>query len=297
MPFPRAIDYHKPGRPRVPNGLGIFYVLASSAYLFSIYFAGSFWGLLDESLRNGALPLASCILFGGFLGLIDDWMDLRWRYKAFTPLVASLPLMALRQGYPVMSTYIFGKIDFRAFGLAGLLFYYAVVIPTIVTVTTNTVNQLGGLNGLETLCPLVVMVALALVAPHMAVLLIVPILALAVLACFNFAGRIFVGNVGSYAFGITLASFAIIANREQALLISILPYIINSCIILANHFFRRKAPSLSMTPDGLLYADHIRSLQTLMCYKRPTSERVIVLRIVSVFVLSSALAVLTTFFS
>ncbi|RLI12011.1 hypothetical protein DRO33_03150 [Candidatus Bathyarchaeota archaeon] len=295
MPFPKAVDYHKPGRPEVPNGLGIFYVIASSAYLFSIYFAGSFWGFGSEAVREGALPLASCILFGGFLGLVDDWMDLRWRYKAFTPIVASLPLIALRQGYPVMATYIFGKIDFRAFGLAGLLFYYAFIIPAIVTVTTNTVNQLGGLNGLETLCPLVVMAALAAVAPDMAILLAVPMASLAVLAYFNFRGRIFVGNVGSFSFGITLASFAIIANREQALLISIIPYVLNSILILANYFFRGKLPRLSMTPEGLLYSDHIRSLQTLLCYKRPKSERVLVAEITLLFVLSSSLAVAITF--
>jgi len=295
LPFPKAIDYHKPGRPEVPNGFGAFYVLISSSYLFSIHFLGSFFGLGSPDVVKGALPLAACVLFGGFLGLLDDWMDLRWRYKALTPLLASLPLVALRQGHPVMATYIFGRIDFRAFGLPGLLLYYAIIIPTIVTVTTNTVNQLGGLNGLETLCPLMVMVALAAVAPEMAVLLLVPMAVLAVLAVLNFTGRVFVGNVGSFSFGITLAAFAIIANREQALLVGILPYIINSSMILLNHFIWRRMPSLSMTPEGLLYSEHRRSLQTLFCYRRPTSERALVLRIVAVFVASSALAIIITY--
>jgi len=233
-------------------------------------------------------------------------MDLRWRYKAFTPIMASLPLVALRQGNPIMATYIFGKIDFRAFGLAGLLFYYAVVIPTIVTVTTNAVNQLGGLNGLETLCPLVIMAGLAsatllgpakAVVAEMALLLLVPMATLAILGALNFSGKIFVGNVGSFSVGITLAAYAIIANVEQALLIAILPYVLNSSLILLNFFFRRKSPRLSMTPEGLLYADHMRSLQTLLAYRRPTKERVLVLKIVLLFVITSALAVLATVLS
>ena len=306
MPFPRAVDYHKPGRPTVPNGLGVFYVLASSAYLFALHASHAFCGFPCEAVARGALPLAGCILFGGFLGLLDDWMDLRWRYKAFTPIMASLPLVALRQGNPIMATYIFGKIDFRAFGLAGLLFYYAVVIPTIVTVTTNAVNQLGGLNGLETLCPLVIMAGLAsatllgpakAVVAEMALLLLVPMATLAILGALNFSGKIFVGNVGSFSVGITLAAYAIIANVEQALLIAILPYVLNSSLILLNFFFRRKSPRLSMTPEGLLYADHMRSLQTLLAYRRPTKERVLVLKIVLLFVITSALAVLATVLS
>jgi UDP-N-acetylmuramyl pentapeptide phosphotransferase/UDP-N-acetylglucosamine-1-phosphate transferase len=62
--------------------------------------------------NSPALNLALCILFGDFMGLLDDWMDLRWRYKAFLPISAALPLDALRQGTPIMSAYIFGKTDF-----------------------------------------------------------------------------------------------------------------------------------------------------------------------------------------
>jgi UDP-N-acetylmuramyl pentapeptide phosphotransferase/UDP-N-acetylglucosamine-1-phosphate transferase len=61
---------------------------------------------VDQNLP--ALNLALCILFGGFMGLLDDWVDLRWRYKAFLPISAALPLGVLRQGAPIMSAYISG---------------------------------------------------------------------------------------------------------------------------------------------------------------------------------------------
>ncbi|MEM2825624.1 MAG: hypothetical protein QXG94_04635, partial [Candidatus Bathyarchaeia archaeon] len=141
--MPKAPDEHKPGRPLVPNGLGIIYVMISVIYLFIIH------GIQNWN-RPSALTLASCILFGGFLGLLDDWADIKWRYKALLPLIASLPLIVIREGDPYMSTYFWGRVNFG-------IYYYLLIIPTIVTITTNAVNQLGGLNGLETICPSIVL--------------------------------------------------------------------------------------------------------------------------------------------
>ncbi|NIP67044.1 hypothetical protein GWN63_03180, partial [Candidatus Bathyarchaeota archaeon] len=137
----------------------------------------------------------------------DDWLDLKWRFKAFLPLFVALPLAALPEVDTVMATYIFGKRDFG-------IYFYLLILPLVVTVTTNTVNQLGGLNGLETICPLIVMVGL-MIASKESVLLYLPVAVYFVLAVFNFRGRIFVGNTGSFAAGITLASYAVIANVEQ----------------------------------------------------------------------------------
>ncbi|MBC7130565.1 hypothetical protein H5T51_05020, partial [Candidatus Bathyarchaeota archaeon] len=152
--FPKAIDYHKPGKPSVPTGLGVIYVVLSVIYLFLLHF---FWENPSSNSVFKALILAVCILFGGFMGLLDDWMDLRWRYKAFFPLIAAIPLIALAYRLPYVRTSItiplLGVIDFGAS-------YYFLIIPLIVTITTNTVNQLGGLNGLETVCPAIVMIGL-----------------------------------------------------------------------------------------------------------------------------------------
>jgi len=294
--FPKAIDYHKPNKPKVLNGLGVLYVLSSVVYLFILHFFG-----VNAGQGVSALTLAGCILFGGFLGLLDDWVDLKWRYKAFTPLLASLPLITLiipaqwwtrvKWWDPVvwvddpranMATYIFGKINFG-------IYYYILIIPAIVVVTTNTVNQLGGLNGLETICPLIVMVGLAVVSPERS-LLYVPIAACLILASLNYSGKIFVGNTGTYALGITIASFSIIANVEQTLLISILPYIFNSSLIILNFFFHKTA-NLILEGDKL-YSRHRRSLQTIIANNRPMSEHRIV-QIISLIVLcSTAVAVL-----
>ena len=80
-------------------------------------------------------------------------------------------------------------------------------------IVTNTVNQLGGLNGLETICPAIVILGLMAFTPSY-FLMVGPLLFWLVLAYFNVKGKIFVGNAGSFAIGITIASFAVISDQK-----------------------------------------------------------------------------------
>jgi UDP-N-acetylglucosamine--dolichyl-phosphate N-acetylglucosaminephosphotransferase len=222
---------------------------------------------------SAAFTLAACILFGGFMGMLDDWIDLKWRYKAFMPLIAALPLIYYAQviGARTSITLPFlGIIDFGQF-------YFYLIIPLIVMVVTNTVNQLGGLNGLETVCPAIVIAGLMVFTPNW-ILMLGPLLFWMVLAALNVSGKIFVGNTGSFAIGMTIAAFAVISDMKVNLIISILPFIFNSSIILLSVFFTRK--KASVTFDGKnLCSDQRRSLVTTLTYKRPLSERRVVLAI------------------
>jgi UDP-N-acetylglucosamine--dolichyl-phosphate N-acetylglucosaminephosphotransferase len=283
--FPKVPDYHKPDRPLISNGLGIIYVLISVVYLFLLYQQQVVSGFGQSG--SNILVLAVCILFGGFMGLLDDWMDLRWRYKAFLPLIAAIPLSSLAYSLGLRTTVsiaFLGTVDFG-------LYYYYIIIPLIVTITTNTVNQLGGLNGLETVCPAIIMIGLMLVSGQNAMLLYVPLAAWLVLTYLNVRGEVFVGNSGSFAIGMTLAAFAIIADLKSTLIISILPYIFNSSLILLTYFiYRTKA---NVTFDGRkLVSDHRRSLITVIAYRRPLTERQIVLRISLLVAFFTGLAML-----
>jgi UDP-N-acetylglucosamine--dolichyl-phosphate N-acetylglucosaminephosphotransferase len=283
--FPKVPDNHKPNKPLIPNGLGVIYVLASVTYLFLLYY---FQLAKIETFNNvsPALTLAVCILFGGFMGLLDDWMDLRWRYKAFFPLVAAIPLISLATSLGLRTSIALPILGTIPFGV----YYYFIIIPLIVTVTTNTVNQLGGLNGLETICPAIVMIGLMAVSGSNAVLLYAPLIVWLLLGFFNFQGKIFVGNTGSFAIGITLAAFAIISDTKTVLLISILPYIFNSSLILLNYFFFRARASVSF--DGKkLFSDHRRSMITLITHRRYLTERQVVV-IISLLVAASTFAAL-----
>jgi len=288
--FPRVADQHKVGKPLIPNGLGVIYVLFSIVYLFSL----EFFGLTSVNEIPVALTLAVCILFGGFMGLLDDWMDLKWRYKAFMPLIASLPLVYLtymNQNYyrTTISLPIVGvMIDF---GLA----YFFVIVPLIVMVVTNTVNQLGGLNGLETVCPAIVLVGLLAISAWLPfqfyVLVLGPLLLWLVISALNFQGKIFVGNSGSFAIGITIAAFAVITDLKLGMTVSVIPFVINSILILLTIFFIKKKANVSF--DGKkLVSDHRRSLVTLITYKRPRTERQVVAIISFLVGACTAIAVL-----
>ena len=284
--FPRVPDQHKIDKPLVPNGLGVIYVLFTTVYLFLSYFLG-----IAES-ENGVsapLTLAVCILFGGFMGLLDDWMDLKWRYKAFMPLIAALPLVYLAREYALrtaISLPIIGIIDF---GEA----YYFLVIPLLVMVVTNTVNMLGGLNGLETICPAIILIGLMALSPFPHLLLMLgPLILWLALAAFNFKGKIFVGNSGSFAIGMTIASYAVIADLKSSLLISIIPYVFNSSLILLSVFLFGKKAAVTLDGNKLVSA-HRRSLITLITYQRPMTERQVVIVVSLLVAAFVAIAVLT----
>jgi UDP-N-acetylglucosamine--dolichyl-phosphate N-acetylglucosaminephosphotransferase len=286
--FPRVPDQHKEGKPLVPNGLGVVFVLFTTVYLFLLYFLGIVKAVNGVS---APLTLAICILFGGFMGLLDDWMDLKWRYKAFMPLIAALPLVYLAQQYSLRTSIMLpfvGMVDFY-------IGYYFVIIPLIVMVVTNAVNQLGGLNGLETVCPAIILIGLLgtseLLGQPYFTMMFGPLIFWLVLAIFNVKGKIFVGNSGSFAIGMTIASFSIITDLKASLLVSILPYVFNSSLILLTIFFVKKKAVVAF--DGKkLVSDHRRSLVTLITYKKPLTERQVVAAISLVVALFTVLAVL-----
>jgi UDP-N-acetylglucosamine--dolichyl-phosphate N-acetylglucosaminephosphotransferase len=278
--FPKVPDQHKPNKPLVPNGLGVIYVMISAVYIFLLYFFDVI------NVANGVsapLTLAVCILFGGFMGLLDDWIDLKWRYKAFLPLIAAIPLVTFASHVGARTSIALPLLGTIHFGDS----YYFILIPILVTIITNTVNQLGGLNGLETICPAIVMIGLMSISGSYAILLVCPLIVWLILAFLNFRGRIFVGNTGSFAIGVTIAAFAIISDLKFDLVISVLPYIFNSALILLTFFFYRTKANVSF--DGKrLVSNHRRSLITLLTFNHPLTERQIVAII-------SLLMVATTF--
>jgi len=281
--FPKVPDQHKVGRPLIPNGLGVFYVLFTTVYLFLVYF-------LQQSSNpepvSAAFTLAACVLFGGFMGMMDDWIDLKWRYKAFMPLIAALPLIYYAQAIGARTSITLPFLGIIDFGVA----YFYIILPLIVMIVTNTVNQLGGLNGLESVCPAIVIAGLMVFSPNW-LLMLGPLLFWIVLAALNVSGKIFVGNTGSFAIGMTISAFAIISDMKVNLVVSILPFIFNSSIILLSAFITKK--KAAVTFDGQkLCSDARKSLVTTITYHRPLSEKRIVLAIsliVTFFTLLGAL--------
>jgi UDP-N-acetylglucosamine--dolichyl-phosphate N-acetylglucosaminephosphotransferase len=229
------------------------------------------------------------------MGLLDDWIDLKWRYKAFMPLIAALPLIyyALANQAIVRTSISLPLLGTIQFGL----WYYYLIIPLIVMIVTNTINMLGGLNGLETVCPAIVLIGLAAISPTTAkILMIGPLAAWLILAVYNVRGKLFVGNTGSFAIGLTVASFAVLTDQKLPLLISILPYVFNSVLILLTVFFTRKKARVIF--DGKkLVSEHRKSLVTLITYKRPLTEKQVVDIISLIVLVFTVLAILPALIS
>jgi UDP-N-acetylglucosamine--dolichyl-phosphate N-acetylglucosaminephosphotransferase len=224
------------------------------------------------------------------MGLLDDWIDLKWRYKAFMPLIAALPLMYYAiANLDVVRTSItlpfVGMVDFGSY-------YYFLIIPALVMIVTNVINMLGGLNGLETLCPAIVLVGLtAIAAPDAQVLMIGPLVFWLILCYFNLRGKIFVGNTGSFAIGLTVVAFALVTDLKSSMVISIIPYIFNSAFILLSVFFVKS--KANVTFDGKrLVSNHKRSLVTLITYRRPLTELQVVAIISGIVALFTVFGVL-----
>ncbi len=282
MPFPRVKDYHKPGQPLIPTCYGVFFSLVSVCYWFVLSFLKIYPG--------EALALATSVLFGSTMGLIDDMVDLRWRYKAILPIFASLPYIAL--GLPSRTSItlpLIGSVNLN------ILFFY-LLVPVIVTVTTNTYNQLGGLNGLESLTGLIILVGLAIVTQNW-VLTIVPILCLGWLGYLSFTGKAFIGNVGTFSIGLTLAVYAVLMNTKLVLLISLTPFVLNSILILFSNYVLRERADTLISEAGLLYSHKIRSLRTLILHNNPMSEHKVVTVICLLVALSTGCALILRIFS
>lgn len=140
---------------------------------------------------------------------------------------------------------------------------------------------------METVCPAIVMTGLMAISGPNAVLLYGPLIVWLLLTLLNFRGRVFVGNTGSFAIGMTLASFAVISDLKTDLIVSVIPYIFNSSLILLTYFFSRAKAKVSFDGEKLS-SDHRRSLITVITYRRRLTERQVVVTI-SLMVAASTL--------
>jgi UDP-N-acetylglucosamine--dolichyl-phosphate N-acetylglucosaminephosphotransferase len=211
--------------------------------------------------------MATSVLFGSTMGLFDDLADLRWRYKAVLPVFAALPYVVLGPTERTTVSILGGSVNL---GGAYLLF----LVPIMVTIVTNSYNQLGGLNGLESGSGLIVLCALV---SSDWILLGFPMIVLAILTYLSFTGKAFIGNVGSFSVGLTLAVASIIDNLKLMLLISLFPFIVNSLLILYSNYIIRDRAVTFIDSEGKLYAKKVRSLRTLLLRYRHMTEREVVI--------------------
>jgi UDP-N-acetylglucosamine--dolichyl-phosphate N-acetylglucosaminephosphotransferase len=196
-----GIDVHKLNMPKVAESGGIALMLA---YLMGLFIFIPFLDIPSTNIyTEEIIGTAATVLFSTFIGLIDDIYEIRWRIKALTPMLGGVPLAVMSLGRPTIST-PFGLLDFALFGLFGLVFFYAFVVPFVVTACANAVNMLAGLNGLESGSTLIIASALTVLSIHEGknegLIILIPFIgALVAFLYFNkYPSRVFPGDVGTF---------------------------------------------------------------------------------------------------
>ncbi|MDO8340164.1 MAG: hypothetical protein Q7T16_05920 [Candidatus Burarchaeum sp.] len=279
-------DANKPGQPLVPKigGIAIFLGFAVAVLL----------SLQLSSQTNTILLLAgiNTVLLVAFLGLVDDMMNLRDRYRVILPLFAALPLMVVKAGTSVMGVPFLGDINFNLgtsilpfLGPVELNFYILFLIPIGVVACSNLINLLAGFNGLEAGVGVIVTgtLALAILLSGMppsspeALFLVVAMGG----ACLGFLlynwypARIFPGNITTYAIGATVAAAVIIGNMERIGVIALSPQIAEFFLKARSRFQAENFGKVGK--DGRLsYDGSVHSLTHLtMKLFRPTEQQLV----------------------
>ncbi len=272
-----GIDVHKLNMPKVAESGGIALMLA---YLMGLFIFIPFLDIPSTNIyTEEIIGTAATVLFSTFIGLIDDIYEIRWRIKALTPMLGGVPLAVMSLGRPTIST-PFGLLDFAFFGLFGLVFFYAFVVPFIVTACANAVNMLAGLNGLEAGSTLIIASALTVLSvregKNEGLIILIPFIgALIAFLYFNkYPSRVFPGDVGTFGMGAVIACVAMLAHLERAVLVMFLPHIINATLFFIGKL-KGEAPikEAPLNPDGTVPCSTKWSLRCLMLQVHPMKEK------------------------
>ncbi len=227
-------DVNKEGRPEVAEMGGLAIIAGFTAGVLLAIMLNTFNGM--EFNITYVLAALVTIHAMGFIGVVDDLLDVPQAVKAFLPLVAAVPLVAVSAaGSTEMLVPFVGPVDFG-------VFYIIILIPVGVAVASNLTNMLAGFNGMEAGMGSVTMFVVALLAYlngsiEMLVLFLAMLGALVAFLKNNWCpAKAFPGDVGNLTIGAVLASGVIIGNLEGAGALMLMLYVADFFIKAWNRF-------------------------------------------------------------
>ncbi len=244
-------DVHKRNRPLLAE-MGGLSIAVGIVFGFSAAI-GILKNVVELDVLFGAF---TCILLITIVGIADDLFQLPQAVKAALPILAALPLMALREGVRTISVPLVGPMDF------GII-YPLVLIPLGITGAANATNMLAGINGLEAGMGIVMhatILAISLLilpfSPHAIYAAIISGIVLGSLIAFllynKYPARVFPGDVGTLVIGGSLAAAVILGNMEKIGFILIFPYFVELALKAATGF--RGTSFGKLRADGTLEA-------------------------------------------
>lgn len=294
-----GIDYHKPGKPRIPEMGGLAFTIG--------VVTASIPAILFYTYVKEILGLMFTVLATGLVGIIDDLKKLGALEKPLLTAAAGLPLILL---HPYSGTLVLPfRITFR------IPIVYMAIIPGSLAVTSNSINMFDTMNGAATGSSLMVLVTLLLVAflknsmgggfdilltGLMFSIIFPPLLTLFIYN--KYPAKVFVGDTGTLSMGGALLALSVIQGCEVPLIISLLPHLTNGFLNLSSigRFFERSElktrPILVLENGAIIPNKDPKAPITLTRFVAALgfrSEKEIIIALMFLCALSNGLTILT----
>lgn len=291
--FPRhgilGVDLHKASRPVAAEMGGVAVVigvLAGSSVM--LYLDDPVTALFSAGLATIALT--------ALVGVADDVLELRQRYKPFLIAGSSAPLAFALMGKGTVLLPFIGAVNF------GLLLPL-LVVPLAVTTSANFSNMLAGFNGLEGgISALAIGTLSALAAARgQTDAAVLGVIFLAGLLCFMrfnwYPSKIFPGDTGTLTWGAAIAVIGLMGGLEFAAVVVSMPAALDFALkmLSRNPFSQRKQfGDSTVDADGKLVPPSYPALTHAMMQASPISERGLVSSLILMEACYCALAVALT---
>lgn len=199
---------------------------------------------------------------GLWIGVLDDTMDLRWRYKLAMSALAYIPL------YQTLTTVaIFGHI-------IHLGIFYHVYMMLWCVWCGNAINIHAGINGLEVGQTLVIAIGLLSVVDETNTLLSYIYVTVGLLVHNWYPSRVFVGDSWCYMSGMFFVAIA--QHETESLAIIMIPQIINTLLSLPELLGecpRHRMPTYDAKKDCLVASGRGTLMNVLLHMAGPMHEQ------------------------
>jgi len=269
---------------------GLVIATGFGAGIILTIFLRTFLDLFLSVNLTSILAALSTVLIVVLIGVFDDLVSVSQGVKAFMPVFAALPLMAIKEGQYLMKIPLYGIVNFG-------VYYSLILVPLGITGASNAINILAGFNGLEIGMGMVAMGSLAIIAYLLGevtafIILTAALGALLATVYYNwYPAKILIGDVGTLSIGAIIASAIIIGNFEMAGVIIIIPYVVDFIIKAKNHF----PYSFGVYREGKLYCPESGPVglgQLIMKICGGISERNLVLVLMGIEAVFGVVAIL-----
>ena len=279
-------------KEEIPEMGGLMIAAGFGAGIVFAIFLRTFFDLFLSVSLTSILAALSTILIVVIIGVFDDLISIRQKFKAFLPVFAALPLMAIKEGYSMIRIPFLGIVNFG-------IFYPLLLVPLGITGAANAVNMLAGFNGLEVGMGVVAVGSLAIIAYLIGqttalIILMAALGALIATLYYNwYPAKILVGDVGTLSIGAVIACAVIIGNYETAGVIIIIPFVVDFLIKAKNRFPGKNW--WGVYKDGKLYCPDsgpVGLCQLIMKLCGGISERNLVLVLIGIEAVFGVIAIL-----